>query len=150
MGHKARGINVIYPYRCPDCERQFDRVCSLFEYEHEPQFFCPICEVECIRVITPVRSFVTGKFEPFISPVDGSVITCSHDLQEHNKRNNVVNLHDGYDEKAVEGFTKRAWNQTPEAERKKDLSKDMEQAIQKLESGYKPTPAEYTEEIPNG
>lgn len=141
---------VIYPYRCPDCERNFERTCSLYEYEHEPQFFCPICEVECIRVITPVRAFISGRFEPFKSPVDGSIICNSEQLREHNKRNNVVNLHDGYDEKAVQEFTKKAWNQTSEAERKVDLKQDMEKAVQKLEEGYKPTPAEFTEEIPHG
>ncbi len=30
-------------------------------------------------------------FEPFVSPVDGSVISDRRQLREHNKRNNVVN-----------------------------------------------------------
>ena len=30
-------------------------------------------------------------FEPFVSPVDGSLITTHRDLENHNKRNSVVN-----------------------------------------------------------
>jgi hypothetical protein len=81
--------------------------------------------------------------------VDGSIITTARELAAHNSRNHVVNLHDGYDEKAVQSFTQRAWNQTPETERHKDLAKDMEKAVEKLEAGYTPAPKEYTEEIPD-
>lgn len=35
--------------------------------------------------------FVHGDIESFVSPVDGSVISDRKQLEEHNKRNNVVN-----------------------------------------------------------
>ena len=35
--------------------------------------------------------FIHGDFQPFVSPVDGSVISDRKQLAEHNKRNNVVN-----------------------------------------------------------
>jgi len=141
---------MIYTYHCEECKRDFERVCSLAAYVEDPTLHCRECGKPAVRVLTPVRIFSKGNFEPFVSPVDGSVITTSTELQEHNKRNNVVNLHDGYDEAAVKKFTEQRWNQAPEEERKKDLNADMEKAIQKLEEGYKPSPAEYTEEIPNG
>lgn len=34
--------------------------------------------------------------EPFVSPVDGTVIRNKHDLHEHNKRNNVEQSTDGH------------------------------------------------------
>ena len=37
---------------------------------------------------------VHGDIEPFVSPVDGTVISDRKQLREHNKRNNVVNYHE--------------------------------------------------------
>ena len=34
---------------------------------------------------------IQGDIEPFVSPVDGTVISDRKQLREHNKRNNVVN-----------------------------------------------------------
>ncbi len=34
---------------------------------------------------------IHGDIEPFVSPVDGTVISDRRQLAEHNKRNNVVN-----------------------------------------------------------
>ena len=41
---------------------------------------------------------VQGDLEPFVSPVDGSVISDRKQLREHNKRNNVVNTAEFSDE----------------------------------------------------
>lgn len=139
---------MIYTYYCDHCQMRLERICSLANYESSPDMACVKCDRKARRTYTAPRIF-TRHFEPFKSPVDGTVITNAAELAEHNKRNNVVNLHDGYDEKAIKSFTERDWNATPEKERKQDLSMDMKEAIQKLEDGYKPTPAEYTEEIPN-
>jgi hypothetical protein len=40
----------------------------------------------------PERTFpaIIGDIEPFVSTVDGSVISSRRDLREHNARNNVV------------------------------------------------------------
>lgn len=35
-----------------------------------------------------------GDLEPFVSPIDGSVITGRAALREHNKRHNVTNVAD--------------------------------------------------------
>lgn len=138
---------MIYTYEGCCGVPGWERVCRLADYEADPSFACPGCGRSLKQTIPHVRVF-TNHFEPFRSPVDGSIISTRADLAEHNKRNNVVNLHDGYDEKAVQSFTQRSY-ETPEKERLKDLNKDMEQAIQKLEDGYTPTPKQYTEEIPD-
>ena len=36
-------------------------------------------------------SAIHGDIQPFVSPVDGTVISDRKQLREHNKRNNVVN-----------------------------------------------------------
>jgi len=38
------------------------------------------------------RIAIHGDITPFVSPVDGSVISDRKQLREHNKRHNVVNL----------------------------------------------------------
>lgn len=140
---------MIYVYEGCCGKSSLERVCSYGVYCADPSFCCPQCGRSLAQVLTCPQLINCKTFEPFKSPVDGSVIASQHDLAEHNKRNNVVNLHDGYDEAAVQSFTKRDWNATPEKERTEDLKKDMEIAVQKLEDGYKPTPAKYTEEIPD-
>jgi hypothetical protein len=43
----------------------------------------------------PVRSMqVRGDIEPFVSQVDGSIISTRRDLAEHNTRNSVTNTED--------------------------------------------------------
>lgn len=137
---------MVYVYEGCCGKASLERVCSYGAYCADPSFLCPQCGRQLQQVLTCPRLISTKAFEPFKSPVDGSIIATQHDLAEHNKRNNVVNLHDGYDEAGVQSMTKRDW--TPPSDIK-DLKKDMETSIQKLEDGYKPTPREYTEEIPD-
>ena len=138
---------MIYVYE-PCCGIDWERTCSLREYQNDPSFRCPSCGRVLAQVLTPPRIF-TKKFEPYRSPVDGTMISTARELAEHNKRNRVVQLHEGYDEKAVQNFVNRDWHNVPEKERKADLKNDMEKVIQKLEEGYKPAPKPYTEEVPD-
>ena len=136
-----------YPYECPACGFRFTRVCRLAEYEADPTSVCN-CGEYMKRVITAPRYLNNTKpFEAFQSPVDGSVISCERDLREHNKRNNVVNIHEGYDEKSLNDFTKRDWQKPLDDERRADLHQDMRVAISKLEQGYTPQPANEGEEL---
>ena len=41
---------------------------------------------------------IHGPIEPFVSPVDGTVISSRKQLRDHNKRNNVVNVSEFSDE----------------------------------------------------
>jgi len=80
--------------------------------------------------------------------VDGSIVSSRRELQEHNKRNNVVNTHDGYDEAAIKKWTQMDLFADKDKERKKDLKDDMQKAITKLEEGYVPRPASEDDIIP--
>lgn len=136
-----------YPYKCPACGSNATRVCRLAEYEADPTFRCA-CGAQMVRRITAPRFLNNTKpFESFKSPVDGSIITCERELREHNKRNNVVNIHEGYTEAELNDFTKRDWHKPLEDERRKDLREDIDTAVQKLHEGYVPHPANEGEEL---
>lgn len=130
---------MIYEYLCESCDRMFERVCRLSEYEANPDYSCPNCG-GLARQVLSAPSLITGaeQFTAFVSPVDGSVIENKRALREHNKRNGVVNLHDGFDEKGVQNMTKRNYQAEFDKENAKDIQKDMETAVKKLNDGYKP------------
>jgi hypothetical protein len=135
---------MIYTYS-GHCSRPhgWERVCTLTDYEKDPAFHCPQCGEPLTRVFTAPCIF-TGGFEAFVSPVDLTVIRSKRELAEHNKRNNVVSLHDGYDEKALQNFTNRKWGTEPD---KEELKADMKEAVIKLEQGYKPVLAPETDDL---
>jgi hypothetical protein len=138
---------MIYAYCCDHCDREMDRICSLASYEDNPAYDCPYCGGPTRQIIcAPMALVHIGRFEPFKSTVDGSLIRSRRELAEHNKRNHVVNLHDGYDEAAVQKMTKKDYQRPLDEERAKDLNKDIEKAIAQCTDGYKPQLAR--EEIP--
>lgn len=132
---------MIYAYEaCCLTPKGTDRYCSLATYEANPKHHCEACGRELKQLITRPHVFAKS-FDAFKSPVDGSIISTHRELAEHNKRNNVVNIHDGYDEAGVQSMTKRDHTVAPEG-----IQEDMQQAIKMLEQGYSPTPQ--TEEVP--
>jgi putative FmdB family regulatory protein len=120
---RCTGCRVYSTYTVPIAERNLARS-------------CPGCGAPLARVIESApKGFVKGKFEPFRSIVDGSIITTERDMQEHNKRNGVVNLADGYDDKTVkEGNYGKKDDQLDAKER----IDDIQEAIHDLNQGYKP------------
>lgn len=141
---------MIYSYEgCCSKSRGIDRHCRLKEYEADPSYSCPECGRALRRVITAPRFLNNTKpFEAFKSTVDGTIISCERELREHNKRNNVVNLHDGYDEAGVQNMTKRNYQAEMDKDRRVDLDADIGQAIQKLNQGYTPQTAPEGEIVP--
>lgn len=140
---------MIYPYECSQCGNYYERICSLGEYSSDPDLVCSVCGTAMDRIITAPRVLLhTKPFEPFRSPVDGSIVSSRRELQEHNKRNNVVNTHDGYDEQTILNWTKKDYQKPLDDERRIDLKDDMRKAIQKLEQGYTPHPPSEDEIIP--
>jgi hypothetical protein len=130
---------MIYVYFCAVCNYEMDRICSLKAYEADEGYLCPLCGAKTKQVLcAPMALAKTGEFQPFKSVVDGSLISSRRDLAEHNKRNNVVNLHDGYDETAVQNMTKKDYQKPLDVERGKDLHKDIEKAIAQCTDGYTP------------
>lgn len=140
---------MIYTYEGCCSKRQHERHCRLAEYEADPGYSCPECGRPLRRALTAPRYLNNTKpFEAFKSTVDGTIISSHRELQEHNKRNNVVNLHDGYDEKALMNMTKKDHYAALDAERRVDLASDMREAVTKLEQGYKPQPAPEGDIVP--
>lgn len=137
---------MIYAYHCDTCDREVERVCSLASYEANPDYNCSTCGGQTWQVLYAPAALVRTTFEAFHSVVDGSLISSRRELLEHNKRNHVVNLHDGYDEAGVQNMTKKDYQKPLDEERAKDLNKDIEKAIAQCTDGYKPQLAR--EEIP--
>ena len=46
--------------------------------------------VEIVKQPRKHQALIQGKMEPFVSIVDGSVISTQKELRDHNKRNNVT------------------------------------------------------------
>lgn len=123
------------------CGKENLRSCRLAEYEADPSMYCSVCGLPVIRKISaPACLNNTREFQAFRSPVDGTIISSSSGLRNHNARNNVVNIHEGYDEKSIAGVTKKDFQKPLDDERRKDLSKDLSLSINKLQNGYTPQP----------
>lgn len=122
-----------YEAQCMNCEAGFDYIASLKRYMDVPA--CPLCGGAAKKVITSAPlGHVKGKFDPFRSQLDGSLITTQRDLEEHNRRNNVVLLNDGYTDEELKNLKpKRA-----EVD-KKELAEELNAAIHAVSNGYRPT-----------
>lgn len=119
---------------CDDCGTKFDYLVTLEMCDWVPR--CPICDSNATRKVflSAPMGFVKGKFEPFKSKVDGSIITCQRDLEEHNKKNNVVLLGDGYDNETILAGNFGKKEELTDRDRKQDIV----EAVQALNAGYKP------------
>lgn len=124
----------LYESRCQECGLLYEYRKPVAEYLDTPK--CSACGGKTDKIInTAPVGYVQGKFEPFKSQVDGSIITCQQDLKEHNKRNNVANLHDGWSEdKILAGDL----GQKPVVPDKKEIVEDIQKAIHDVTNGYKP------------
>lgn len=124
----------VYEAYCPECRIVQEYRASIADALVTPA--CPWCEGAMRKVIfTPPAGFVKGKFEPFRSVVDGSLISSQRSMDEHNKRNNVVCLSDGYDDATIRSgnFGKKEHKLD-----KQELVADIQQAIHEVQNGYKP------------
>lgn len=125
-----------YHSECKSCGLLFEQVRKMADYKKTPA--CTSCgEPTVAAIVVPPQGFVKGKFDPFISPVDRTLISCQRDLDEHNKRNGVMNLHDGYDEKALMDVVNKP-RPTVKID-KKEIAADIIDAAREVEHGYKPT-----------
>lgn len=131
-----------YQAECLACGNQFEYASSIHRCLDVPH--CPLCQKTARKVILSAPlGFVTGKFDAFVSPVDGSVIRNQRELQNHNERNGVVNIQDGYSEdKVLKGDFSVKEEKLDPNERKRDIA----EAIHDLEHGYKPAPLEVLED----
>lgn len=125
---------ALYDARCGACDTQFEYRCPIAMRADVPP--CPLCGALAARTITQApHGFVKGKFDAFMSPVDGSVISTDKDLLEHNKRNSVVQIQEGFsEEKVISGD----FADKKEEKDIKDISCDIQEAIHDVTHGYTP------------
>ena len=125
---------MIYEAECLECGNEFDYHSSAANCMNVPD--CPKCWGATKKVIrTAPTGVVTGKFDSFTSPVDGSLIRNKRELAEHNRRNGVVNLNDGWSEEKIKSGQ---IGEKPQQESKAEKVADVQAAIHAVQNGYKP------------
>ena len=121
----------IYEADCQECGVYADYLREVKEYMDTPH--CPECGVKMRKIIRSApKGFVKGQFDAFQSTVDLSVIRNERDLREHNKRNDVISLADGYSTEALlnhKGIPK---------EQPRNVKADLVAAYEDVKQGYKP------------
>ncbi len=99
----------------------------------------PLSEVDWPRYRTNLRSAqIMPDIEPFVSPIDQTIISSRSALRAHNKRHDVVNVKefDGHFEEVAK--TKLAIAEGRHKPTRDDRLKDVIAAVDKVKSGYKP------------
>jgi len=84
---------------------------------------------------------MVGNFDAFKSTVDCSIIRSERELREHNKRNNVISLADGYTTEQLinhKGIPK---------EEPRNVKVELAEAYKACKEGYKPTVARESDTI---
>lgn len=124
----------LYEAQCDKCSAVVDYHRRIADALETPE--CPRCGGHMTKVILSApTSFVKGRFEPFKSVVDGSIISSHRDMEEHNKRNGVECVADGYSDEDVKAG--KMGGPKPVLD-KKELASDIAESIHMLENGYKP------------
>jgi hypothetical protein len=72
----------------PPAGRKMARYRQVWDEEEQRHKLVPADAAAAVREGADV--LVRGKFDAFVSPVDGSLISNQKQLDDHNKRNNVV------------------------------------------------------------
>lgn len=124
-----------YDAQCCECDAQFIYVSTIADCLKVPN--CGLCNGAAKKMIfSAPKGFIKGKFDAFKSIVDGTIINNAAELAEHNRRNGVMNLNDGWSEEAIRSGNigeKKVEDQKP------DVAADMAESIHMLNQGYKPT-----------
>jgi len=123
----------VYESQCPTCAATAEYLRAVADCLDTPD--CPECGVRMVKkVFSAPKGYVRGKFEAFKSSVDGTIIANHRDMQEHNRRNDVVCLADGYsDEKVRAGQAIQ-----PLKQEKSDVAADLGAALIAVRDGYRP------------
>ena len=121
----------VYEADCEGCGVHADYLREVKDYLDTPD--CPECGVKMRKVIRSApKGYMVGNFDAFQSTVDRSIIRSERDLREHNKRNDVISLADGY-------TTEQLMTQTGlPKEQPRNVKADLVDAFQAVKQGYKP------------
>lgn len=119
---------AIYPYKCEKCGREEEVVQSISSYSKAP--LRPVCHGEMRRVFT-VPMIAPDYQQPFVSHLDGSVISSRSEQHEHMKKHGVVLYDDIASDipRRKEEVLKAALS---------GIKDDAAEAFLKVEQGYKP------------
>lgn len=124
-----------YDAQCCECDAQFIYLSSISNCLEVPN--CGLCNGVARKVILSApQGFVKGKFDAYKSIVDGTIISTASDLAEHNRRNGVMNLNDGWSEEAIRSGS---IGEKKEENHKQDIAADMAESVHDLNQGYRPT-----------
>lgn len=125
----------VYTSKCEDCGNIVEQARPVSLYKEYPR--CPACHGATVcAILIPPQGFIKGKFDAFRSTVDGTVISTESELREHNKRNNVKSMSEGFTTEALMEMTTKP-RETPKVD-KAEVKADIVEAIREVESGYKP------------
>lgn len=126
---------MIYQAECGECRAEFEYVSSVADRNNVPD--CKTCGGWAHKVIRSApQACVKGKFAPYKSMVDGSIISTEKDLREHNSRNGVVLLNDGYSDEAIKAGLSVGKQPT---QTKDEVAQDIQEAAKAVYNGYEPT-----------
>ena len=127
---------AIYTYRCPRCGKDEEVFQLISEYCVTPRVPYCNCSEDGVdrameRYLTPI--LMVGDMQPFISPIDGSIISGRASRREHMLKHGVVPTDEIMGDVArnrkrmLEGF-------------KEKTKENIREAISMCEQGYKPRP----------
>lgn len=126
-----------YDAICMRCAHTYEYFRPIVDRAMVPE--CPECgsgEVRKVILSAPSSFFKGGvRFEAFKSNLDGTLISCEKELQEHNKRNNVQLLGEGYSNEDI--LAGRCVEKEKPMD-KKEIANDIVESIKRVEAGYKP------------
>ncbi len=131
---------MIYPYRCQTCGASREVWQRLKDYEAGPEI--PDCHGKMQRVFT-VPMVQTDYQAPFVSHIDGEVISSKSQQREHMAKHGVVL----YDDFAADLPSKRAAVLEAGFAGLKD---EINEAITMVEQGFVPPRAQATEDEVGG
>jgi hypothetical protein len=129
---------MLYESFCGRCNKWYDYTSSVELREVTP--LCETCGDTTVKgVRTAPAGFIKGggaaDFKPFMG-ADGTVVDSQIKLDEHMRKNNLVNLHDGFsEEKILSGDIKP---KEDKVKRVREAKADIVEAVQKVNQGYKP------------
>ena len=120
---------AIYPYRCTKCGEEEEVVQSISSYRHCPNI--PLhCGFSMERKLTPPMMAVDLQ-NPYVSPIDGTVITSRSEQRAHMQKHGVVFT----DDIAPDVERNRKAMQQKAI---KDLKEDLITATHMVEAGHRP------------
>ncbi len=96
---------------------------------------------EILQSRTPPGMIKPRTMEAFKSHVDGTVVTNQGELEEHNRRNDVIDAREWGNDSYCDTDAKKEREARIQGTSQKEIKKrhqDVVEAVQKVEQGYKP------------